>query len=227
MPFEKIALSVPSITLASIAVNATQMRKYTQLIRGGGGSGQWASFMLSCMQQIMEGDLPALVGPNGVSLFREVESGTLDTKAANLSALKEDISGLIYRIGFMGMLHLFKEITKENGSYPEKRWQAFTASSRLKLGDWVSAYEGDPTQNVASISVGSVTTAVLQQAAKRVDIPKALKTVLRKIPGAESPTVCPTKASCGVFRYVGCTPNVHMRHWAHKPCNSCVFSRSG
>ena len=144
------------------------------------------SFSAACSRSC-RGDLPALVGPSGENLFRKVKSGTLGTMTKGRPALKEDISGIIYRLGFMGMLNIFKEISKENSSYPEKRWQAFTASSGLKLCEWTAAYEGDPAQNLASISVKSVTTSVLQQAAKRVDIPKALRVVLRKTPDSETP----------------------------------------
>ena len=91
MPFEKIELQVPAILAAPIPTTRAQMKQYIQMLRSGGGAGEWVGFVIGCMQQIMVGDLPPLKGANGAPLFREPDASALDGKTTGQSALTGDI----------------------------------------------------------------------------------------------------------------------------------------
>ena len=57
----------------------------------------------------------------------------------------------------------------------------------MKLGDWSQTFEGDTTQGLAAISVRSVTPHILQQTARRVNVPETFGQVLGMTSTAETP----------------------------------------
>ena len=79
------------------------------------------------MQQLMQGKLVPMKTADGTPLFRDIEVKALDELTVGQPEVTGDISGIVYRLAFLGMLNLFKEVTTENTAYPEKRWQAFLA----------------------------------------------------------------------------------------------------
>ena len=202
------------------------MRQLLMIIRKGASSGQWVALLLSCMDQLMLGQLPPTTTPEGTPLIREVEMAKLKEQTAGQPELASDISGLVFRLGFLGMLHLFKEVTPENTSYPEKRWQAFQASAELTLGDWTQQLDGDVAQGLAAISVKSINTKTLQQAARRVDIPKALKLVLREADNVETPYKELYKQLLLVAEFSGMSAIKQMFSYASNPTNLAIVISS-
>ncbi|GFR92368.1 hypothetical protein ElyMa_004351300 [Elysia marginata] len=97
------------------------------------------------MKQSTNGRLdPVLI--NDQPIFWEVQEGALDTLLANASDITDDISGLVYRIGFLGLLSLFKEVNELNMKYTAKRWNAFKAAAKFELDPWDASFLFEPTR---------------------------------------------------------------------------------
>ena len=94
MPFKSIQLLVPAITPAPAPMNLSQMIKFIQLVRTSGRPGEWIGLNIGCMNQVMKGHLPAVVGTDGSPLFREPVPSAFAGKVANEPPikLKEDMS---------------------------------------------------------------------------------------------------------------------------------------
>ncbi|GFR95657.1 hypothetical protein ElyMa_004434400 [Elysia marginata] len=101
--------------------------------------------------------------------------------------ITDDISGLVYRIGFLGLLSLFKEVNELNTKYTAKRWDAFKAAAKFELGPWDASFLSGSKQSFIGLSSTSVKTQHLIGMRKRFNGPGSQKIILKTLPTASKP----------------------------------------
>ncbi|GFR72294.1 hypothetical protein ElyMa_005701600 [Elysia marginata] len=150
MPFQGIPLTVPFLSLVPYPHTPALLNQYIRYIRTHTAlGGVWIAFVIGFMQQTTNGRLaPILI--NDQPTFKEAQEGALDTLLANTPDITGDTSGLVYRIGFLGLLSLFKEVNELNTKYTAKRRDAFKAAAKFKLGPWDASFLSEPTRGLSA-----------------------------------------------------------------------------
>ncbi|GFS17471.1 hypothetical protein ElyMa_003239600 [Elysia marginata] len=163
MPFQGIPLTVPSLSLAPYPQTPALLNQYpihtdphsTRRCVGR------LNFVVGFMQQSTNGRLaPILIIDQ--SIFKEAQEGALDTILANASDITDDISRLAYRIGFLGLLNLFKEVNELNTKYTAKRFE---------LGPWDTSFLSERTRCFIGLSSTFVKTQHLIKMRKKFSGP--------------------------------------------------------